>query len=134
MFFKSYSNDGTLLQLTAGSFFKHGSVMCYWSGTATRCYWMDWLRNKIIKNRKKNIALNVKNRKSISYRDCRNVSWQWLVTRVAWALSWQLNSGKQFRVLIESAMEIWIRLRVLSCYVKMTSPRVSCLTACHRIF
>ena len=26
MFFKSYSNDGTLLQLTPDSVFKHGSV------------------------------------------------------------------------------------------------------------
>ena len=65
----------------------------------------------------------------ISYRDCRNVSWQWLVTRVAWAVSGALNSGKQFHVLIESAMEIWIRLRVLSCYMKMTSPSVSWLPA-----
>ena len=65
----------------------------------------------------------------ISHWDCRNVSWQWLVTRrVAWA-SGLLNSGKQFHVLIESAMENWIRLRVLSCCIKMTSPRVSWLPA-----
>ena len=50
----------------------------------------------------------------ISHRDCRKVSWQWLVTRVAWATE-LLNSGKQFRVLNERTMENWIRLHVLSC-------------------
>ena len=64
----------------------------------------------------------------ISHRDCRKVSWQWLVTRVAWATE-LLNSGKQFRVLNESTMENWIRLRVLSCCLKITSPRISWLPA-----
>ena len=64
----------------------------------------------------------------ISHRDCRKVSWQWLVTRVAWATE-LLNSGKQFHVLTESTMEKWIRLRVLSCCLKITSPRISWLPA-----
>ena len=92
----------------------------------TRCFWMDWLRNKIMNNWKKT-SLWI--RRWISYRDCRNESWLWLVTRVAWAVSEALNSEKQFQVLIESAMEILIRLRVLSCYMKMTSPNVSRLPA-----
>ena len=46
MFFKSYSNDGTLLQSTPDSGFKYGSVTRYWSGTVTPCYKMDWLSNK----------------------------------------------------------------------------------------
>ena len=57
-------------------------------------------------------------------------------TRVGcgWLLGWPdvseaLNFEKQFQVLIESAMEILIRLRVLSCYMKMTSPNVSRLPA-----
>ena len=126
MFFKGYSNDGTLLQLSPDSGFKHGSATRYWSDTVTRCFWMDWLRNKIMNNWKKT-SLWI--RKWISYRDCRNESWLWLVTRVAWAVSEALNSEKQFQVLIESAMEILIRLRVLSCYMKMTSPNVSRLPA-----
>ena len=64
----------------------------------------------------------------ISHRDCRKVSWQWLVTRVAWATG-LLNSGKQFHFLNESTMENWIRLRVLSCCWKMTSPHISWLPA-----
>ena len=124
MFFKGYSNDGTLLQLSPDSGFKHGSATRYWSDTVTRCYWMDWLRNKIMNNWKKT-SLWI--RRWISYRDCRNESWLWLVTRVAWAVSEALNSEKQFQVLIESAMEKWIRLRVLSCYMKMTLPIVSWL-------
>ena len=69
----------------------------------------------------------------ISHRDCRKVSWQWLVTRVAWATG-LLNSGKQFHVLIESTMENSIRLRVLSCYLKITSlRRDDFMTACHTI-
>ena len=126
MFFKGYSNDGTLLQLSPDSGFKHGSATRYWSDTVTRCYWMDWLRNKIMNNWKKT-SLWI--RRWISYRDCRNESWLWLVTRVAWAVSEALNSEKQFQVLIESAMEILIRLRVPSCYMKMTSPNVSRLPA-----
>ena len=126
MFFKGYSNDGTLLQLSPDSGFKHGSATRYWSDTVTRCFWMDWLRNKIMNNWKKT-SLWI--RRWISYRDCRNESWLWLVTRVAWAVSEALNSEKQFQVLIESAMEILIRLRVLSCYMKMTSPNVSRLPA-----
>ena len=115
-----------MLQLTPDSVFKYGSVTRYWGGTVTRCYHMDRLRNKKINNLKKT-SLQIW--RWISYRDCRNVSWQWLVTRrVAWA-SGVLNSGKQFHVLIESAMENWIRLRVLSCCMKMTSPRVSWLPA-----
>ena len=124
MFFKGYSNDGTLLQLSPDSGFKHGSATRYWSDTVTRCFWMDWLRNKIMNNWKKT-SLWI--RRWISYRDCRNESWLWLVTRVAWAVSEALNSEKQFQVLIESAMEKWIRLRVLSCYMKMTLPIVSWL-------
>ena len=141
MFFKGHCNDGTLLQLTPDSVFKYSSVTRYWSRTVTRCYEMDWLRNKIyiflmlqrfiasnkIMNNWKKTSLWMW--RWISYRDCRNVSWQWLVTRVAWAVNEVLNSGKQFHVLIESEMEIWIRLRVLSCYMKMTSPRVSWLSA-----
>ena len=65
----------------------------------------------------------------ISYRDCRKVSWQWLVTRVAWATGLP-NSGKQFHVLNESTMENWIRLHVLSCCLKITSPRISWLPSC----
>ena len=126
MFFKGYSNDGTLLQLSPDSGFKHGSATRYWSDTVTRCFWMDWLRNKIMNNWKKT-SLWI--RRWISYRDCRNESWLWLVTRVAWGVSEALNSEKQFQVLIESAMEILIRLRVLSCYMKMTSPNVSRLPA-----
>ena len=64
----------------------------------------------------------------ISYRDCRNVSSQWLVTRVAWATG-LLMSGKQFHVLIKSTTKNWIRLRVLSCCLKITSPRISWLPA-----
>ena len=64
----------------------------------------------------------------INHRDCRKVSWQWLVTRVAWATGLP-NSGKQFHVLNESTMENWIRLRVLSCCLKITSPRISWLPA-----
>ena len=64
----------------------------------------------------------------ISYRDCRKVISQWLVTRVAWVTG-PLNSWKQFHVLIESTMENWIRLRVLSCSLKITSPRISWLPA-----
>ena len=124
MFFKGYSNDGTLLQLSPDSGFKHGSATRYWSDTVTRCFWMDWLRNKIMNNWKKT-SLWI--RRWIIYRDCRNESWLWLVTRVAWAVSEALNSEKQFQVLIESAMEKWIRLRVLSCYMKMTLPIVSWL-------
>ena len=60
----------------------------------------------------------------ISYQDCRKVSWQRLATRVALATG-LLNSGKQFHVLIESTIENWIRLRVLSCCLKFTSPRIS---------
>ena len=64
----------------------------------------------------------------ISHRDYRKASSQWLVTRAAWATE-LLNSEKQFRVLIESTMENWIRLRVLSCCLKITSPRISWLPA-----
>ena len=51
-----------------------------------------------------------------------------------WLLGWPdrtglLNSGKQFHVLNESTMENWIRLRVLSCCLKITSPRISWLPA-----
>ena len=35
-----------------------------------------------------------------------------------------LNSGKQFHVLTESITEKWIRLRVLSCCSKITSPLI----------
>ena len=64
----------------------------------------------------------------ISHQNCRKVSWQWLVTRVAWATG-LVNSWKQFHVLIKSTMENWIRLRVLSCCLKITSPRISSLSA-----
>ena len=64
----------------------------------------------------------------MSYRVCQKVSWQWLVTRVAWATG-VLKSGKEFHVLIESTMENWIRLRVLSYCLKITSPRISWLPA-----
>ena len=64
----------------------------------------------------------------ISHRDCRKVSWPWLVNREAWATE-LLNSGEQFHVLIESITENWIRLRVLSCCLKITSPRISWLPA-----
>ena len=60
----------------------------------------------------------------ISHRDYRKASSQWLVTRAAWATG-LLNSAKQFHVLIESTMENWIRLRVLSYCLKITSPRIS---------
>ena len=59
----------------------------------------------------------------ISHRDCRKVNWPWLVNRVAWATE-LLNSGKQFHVLTESITENWIRLRVLSCCLKITSPLI----------
>ena len=64
----------------------------------------------------------------ISHRNFRRVSWQCLVSRVVWATG-LLNSGKQFHVLNESIMETWIRLRVLSCCLKITSPRISWLPA-----
>ena len=60
----------------------------------------------------------------ISHRDCRKVSWQCLATMVAWATGLP-NTKTQFHVLIESTMENWIRLRVLSCCLKSTSPRIS---------
>ena len=60
----------------------------------------------------------------ISHRDCRKVSWPWLVNRVAWATG-LVNCWKQFHFLIESTMENWIRKRVLSCCLKSTSPRIS---------
>ena len=60
----------------------------------------------------------------ISHRDCRKVSWPWLVNRVAWATG-LVNCWKQFHFLIESTMENWIRKRVLSCCLKITSPRIS---------
>ena len=105
MFFKSYSNDGTLLQLTPDSVFKFGSVTRYWGGTVTRCYYMDRLRNKKINNLKKT-SLQIW--RWISYRDCRNVSWQWLVTRrVAWA-SGVLNSVTSPRVSWLPATEFWL--------------------------
>ena len=64
----------------------------------------------------------------ISHRNYRKVSWQCLVSRVAWATG-LLNSGKQFHVLNESTMENWIRLCVPSCSLKITSPRISWLPA-----
>ena len=94
MFFKSYSNDGTLLQLTPDSVFKYGSFTRYWSGTVFRCYWMDWLRNKIINNLKKKTSPWIW--RWISHWGYPNVGWQWLVTTVAWAVSWPLNSEKHF--------------------------------------
>ena len=104
-----------------------GSVTRYWNGTVTPCYWVDWLRNKIIiHNWRKRTLLWIW--RWISHRDCRNVSWQWLVTKVAWA-SGPPNSGKQSQVLIEWAIEKWIILHVLSCYMKMTSPSLSWLPA-----
>ena len=65
----------------------------------------------------------------ISYRDCRKVSSQWLVTRVAWATG-LLNSGKQFHALIESTTKISIRLRVLLLENYFTTHF---LTPCHGI-
>ena len=64
----------------------------------------------------------------ISHRNYRKVNWQCLVSREARATG-LLNSGKQFHVLNESTMENWIRLRVLSCCLKITSPRISWLPA-----
>ena len=115
-----------MLQLTPDSVFKYGSVTCYWGGTVSPCYYMDRLHNKKINNEKKNIALNLKMNQPPrwSKRELAMVA----VTRVAWA-SGLLNSGKQFHVLIESTMENWIRLRVLSCRTKMTSARDSWLPA-----
>ena len=115
-----------MLQLTPDSVFKYGSVTRYWGGTVTRCYYMDRLRNKKINNEKKNIALNLKMNQlpRLSKRELAMVA----VTRVAWATG-LLNSGKQFHVLIERAIENWIRLRVLSFCMKMTSQRVSWLPA-----
>ena len=43
---------------------------------------------RVTKKTAKNVALNLKMNQPLS--------WQWLVTRVAWAVSGPLNSGKQF--------------------------------------
>ena len=80
---------------------------------------------RVTKKISKNVALNLKLNQ---LPRLSKSEFAWLVTRVAWATG-LLNSGKQFHALIESTTKISIRLRVLSCSLKITSPRVSWLPA-----
>ena len=78
----------------------------------------------VTKKTAKTVHLNLK----LNQLPRLSVSSQWLVTRVAWATG-LLNSWKQFHVLIESTTKNWIRLPVLSCCLKITSPLISRLPA-----
>ena len=68
----------------------------------------------------------------ISHRDCRNVSSQWLVTRVVWATG-LLNSEKQLLTCLD-----WKRngkLNQITCTVLLFENYFTAhfMTACHRI-
>ena len=80
---------------------------------------------RVTKKLQKTVAVNLKLNQPPRLS---KVSWPWLVNRVAWATG-LVNCWKQFHFLIESTMENWIRKRVLSCCLKITSPRISWLPA-----
>ena len=69
---------------------------------------MDWLRNKMMNIWKKHRS---ESKDESANEVVKRKVGNGVVTRVAWAFSWPLNSEKQFYVLIETAMENWMRLR-----------------------